>query len=339
MNNPQVTLREIPLSGILARDPPLVADLAEACTLDGCFYLNLQDPYNKTPWSDACKKAEQLYEIADEFFQLPLEQKLSWEMDKWGDMQIGGYKPTGKHSGVSNGTRDGFENFLVPLNALLHLDSIPSNWPQPISARLPLIHDFELMCHNIARALLTALWDSIPVKPKIPFQDLHREQQKSTTSLAMLKYPPCASLSRNQIGHMPHTDVGSLTLLFTSSPGLEVFFHNDSWIPVCPGPGRIVVNVGDTLNFMSGQQLKSCLHRVVPHVDTAGFSRPRFSLAFFLRPELSARFVDGQGKEWTGDEWHRTKYRIFRADDEEQSKTSLLTGKRGFLGKWQDVVR
>jgi isopenicillin N synthase-like dioxygenase len=30
-------------------------------------------------------------ELADEFFKLPVEEKLMWEMDKWGGMQIGGW--------------------------------------------------------------------------------------------------------------------------------------------------------------------------------------------------------------------------------------------------------
>ena len=108
------------------------------------------------------------------------------------------------------------------------------------------------------------------------------------------------------------------------------------WLPATPTPGCIVVNVGDTLNFMSGGLLQSCLHRVIPSAGAKGLSETRYSLAFFERPELLARFVDSEGKEWTGEEWHKTKYKIFRAENVQQRETSLLTGSAGFLGGWKD---
>ena len=71
---------------------------------------------------------------------------------------------------------------------------------------------------------------------------------------------------------------------------------------------------------------------MVPQIGADGLSETRYALAFFLRPELRAEFVDREGRKWTGEDWHRTKYRIFRADNREQEKSSLLTGKQGFLG-------
>lgn len=225
----------------------------------------------------------------------------------------------------------------VPLNAVLNLDSHDVFWPPPLSSNIDLLGAFELNCHRIGRSLLSALSNAISPIPSVPFQDLHRVQQPSTTSLAMLRYPPSTVLLQDQIGHMAHTDVGSLTFLFTSSPGLQVFHRSSSsWIPVTPVSRSIFVNVGDALSFMSQKLLNSCLHRVVPIAEPSGVSETRFSLAFFQRPELSARFSDGDGREWNSEDWHRFKYKIFRADNNEQKKTSLLTGKVGFLGQWQN---
>jgi isopenicillin N synthase-like dioxygenase len=146
----------------------------------------------------------------------------------------------------------------------------------------------------------------------------------------MLKYLPMGQLTEEQVGHMAHTDVGSLTLLFTSAPGLQVM-RGSEWIDVTPEKGCIVVNVGDTLSFLSGMRLKSCLHRVIP-----SSANTRYSLAFFHRPELKAQFYDGDGNKWTGEDWHRTKYKIFRAGSEEQKQGTLLTGRLGFLGTWNN---
>lgn len=138
---------------------------------------------------------------------------------------------------------------------------------------------------------------------------------------------------------MAHTDVGSVTLLFTSSPGLQVFRpHSDSWQAVTPRPQTIFVNVGDTLRFLSSSRFNSCLHRVVPFTGAWETSRTRYALAYFQRPELSAQFIDDEGRKWTGEGWHKTKYKIFRAEFQEQKRTSLLTGRAGFLGDWKEIL-
>lgn len=133
---------------------------------------------------------------------------------------------------------------------------------------------------------------------------------------------------------MAHTDVGSLTLLFTSTPGLQVFRHStNKWDWVTPPANTVVVNVGDTLRFLTNSALKSCVHRVVPYVKKdSNTTTTRYSLAYFHRPELKAKFADAEGKEWTGEKWHCTKYKIFRSTNDEQKGNSLLTGKKNFLG-------
>lgn len=195
------------------------------------------------------------------------------------------------------------------------------------------MENFETRCQRIALLLLSILSEALNAPPDMSFPHLHRAGQPSTTSLAMLRYLPLFSRTEDQVGHMAHTDVGSLTLVFTSSTGLEVFRHStSSWVSVPPRPGSIFVNVGDSLMFMSGNRFTSCLHRVVPGTDPG---EERYSLAFFQRPELSAKFVDSEGREWKSEDWHRTKYKIFRAKTDEQLSTSLLTGQKGFLGDWQ----
>ena len=225
----------------------------------------------------------------------------------------------------------------VPWNALAGLGPQQHyDWPPPLSSQLPNLTKFELACHEISLLLLSTLSRALADRVQVPFENLHRKDHASTTSLACLKYLPGPALTQSQVGHMAHTDVGSLTLLFTSSPGLQVYQKSSStWLPATPRPGCVVVNVGDTLRFMSDGILKSCLHRVVPSVGPDGTSETRYALAFFQRPELLARFVDGKGKRWTGEEWHTAKYRVFRAENIEQRQSALLTGTTGYLGGWK----
>lgn len=216
----------------------------------------------------------------------------------------------------------------MPFDALSDLNTEHKPWPSVIENNLTMFIEFQLNCRIICQELLAALSTTIITNGALPFESSHRDRKLSTSSLAMLKYPPTIDLDKRNTGHMAHTDVGSLTLLFTYAPGLEIYRASTStWVSVPPQPGCALVNVGDTLSFLSGMQLKSCLHIVVPvegHV--------RFSLAYFHRPELEAQFVDGSGRRWTGEAWHRAKYQTFRAENVEQSSTSLLTGRYNFLG-------
>ena len=46
-------------------------------------------------------------------------------------------------------------------------------------------------------------------------------------------------------GAGPHTDYGFITVLATNDvPGLEIFLNN-SWIPIQPIPGALIVNLGN----------------------------------------------------------------------------------------------
>ncbi|RAH40125.1 uncharacterized protein BO95DRAFT_376297, partial [Aspergillus brunneoviolaceus CBS 621.78] len=55
---------------------------------------------------------------------------------------------------------------------------------------------------------------------------------------------------------------GSITLLFTDSPGLKVSDPQDHWHKVPQLPGGIVINIGDALSVWTGKQLKSTMHRI-----------------------------------------------------------------------------
>lgn len=90
MARPHSALRAISLSGILADDSAQVANLLEACSTDGCFYLIVQESENDNPSCSTLRMADEVFKLAEELFELPLQEKLRWEMDKWGDLQIGG---------------------------------------------------------------------------------------------------------------------------------------------------------------------------------------------------------------------------------------------------------
>jgi hypothetical protein len=175
-------------------------------------------------------------------------------------------------------------------------------------------------------------------KPSLISQ--HRLNKTSTSCLAVLRYPSLSS-STVHTGQGAHTDVGSVTILFCRERGLQVLDpKTKQWCYVEPRPGCAVINVGDSLRFLSGGTLRSSLHRVVPYpgVDI----RDRFSCAYFMRPELDAEFVDDSGRRWASLDWHMSKYRVYRSSAHEQKRdeasSTILTGRPGFLGFWEEKL-
>jgi hypothetical protein len=219
--------------------------------------------------------------------------------------------------------------------------------PPAFHSRRLLIKDVLDQLHNIGLVLLKSL-DSITAhmqaardgctSPKPTLTSQHRPDRASTSCLGVLRYPSLSSHTMNT-GHGAHTDVGSVTILFCRERGLQVLDSGtEQWRFVEPRNGCAVVNVGDSLHFLTGGALRSSLHRVVPYPGLD--IRDRASCAYFMRPELDAEFVDDGGRRWASLDWHMRKYRVYRssADEQERDRASstILTGKPGFLGFWED---
>ncbi len=84
------TTKEISLSKLLKDDQHSVAVLLEACISEGCFYLDISDADESISKAPLMKEASAIIQTAGQFFQSPLNEKLQWEMDTWGDLHIGG---------------------------------------------------------------------------------------------------------------------------------------------------------------------------------------------------------------------------------------------------------
>jgi isopenicillin N synthase-like dioxygenase len=81
-----------------------------------------------------------------------------------------------------------------------------------------------------------------------------------------------------------HEDINLITLLIgASADGLQALNKNGDWIDAKPKPNEIVINVGDMLQRLTNNKLKSTTHRVVnPPRDQ--MNKPRYSVPFFLHP-------------------------------------------------------
>ena len=189
---------------------------------------------------------------------------------------------------------------------------------------LELFHRYLWLSDYITQTLLSCLSDALKLERNDRFEQSHRAGERTNTMLVILHYPPTADASK--VGHNKHTDIGSLTLLFSEQWGLQVVTpETGKWTFVEPRPGHAVINVGDSLRFLSGKRLYSCLHRVVPSSGEHQ-TESRYSLAYTMRPESAAQFDDVQGKRILAQEWHDWKYVMFAEPHSKQRESQMLTG-------------
>ncbi|GGH16920.1 isopenicillin N synthase family dioxygenase [Mucilaginibacter phyllosphaerae] len=102
-----------------------------------------------------------------------------------------------------------------------------------------------------------------------------------------------------------HEDINLITLLIgASADGLELLTRDNTWFPVTAFGEDLVVNVGDMLQRLTNNKLKSTTHRVV-NPPREQMKNSRFSVPFFLHPKTD---MDLTSLPSTIDEQHPKLY-------------------------------
>ncbi|MBS1775237.1 MAG: isopenicillin N synthase family oxygenase [Bacteroidetes bacterium] len=109
--------------------------------------------------------------------------------------------------------------------------------------------------------------------------------QKGNSILRAIHYPPITQEPKSSIRAEQHEDINLITLLVgASADGLQILTKQNEWVGVTSLPEQIVVNVGDMLQRLTNNRLKSTTHRVV-NPPREKWDTSRFSIPFFLHPK------------------------------------------------------
>lgn len=105
--------------------------------------------------------------------------------------------------------------------------------------------------------------------------------------LRAIHYPAITQEPKSAIRAEQHEDINLITLLVgASADGLQILTNTGEWVAVTSLPEQIVVNVGDMLQRLTNNRLKSTTHRVI-NPPREKWGTPRFSIPFFLHPKGS----------------------------------------------------
>ncbi|KAF2690650.1 Clavaminate synthase-like protein [Lentithecium fluviatile CBS 122367] len=288
---------------LLSQDPAELDKVLKACLEEGYFYLDLQNIDGRRMLDDQ----QETLKLMHRFFEAPIELK-----NEFGLISSHlGYEPVGSRTGAFGaGTKDGYEMLKVSRD---EIQRGSPKVPQPIknSGDLRVLENAIGSCNTISKVILSALSTGMGLTGAARFENSHRNDRPSTTTLSMMHYLPANETGAGKLGHQKHTDISSLTLLFSEQWGLQIRPPGTCGARemgfVAPKPGCAFVHVGDSLRFASGMKMQSCIHRVVPF-DPA---EHRYSIAYFLRAEDDTMFQDSEGRYVTAGQWHDEKFKAF----------------------------
>ncbi|KAH9904938.1 putative 2OG-Fe(II) oxygenase family oxidoreductase [Xylariomycetidae sp. FL2044] len=300
---------------LVSGDAEELAAVYQASERDGFWYLDLQG--QKGEPNPVVADVQTAFKIVAEFFALADEEKINYDIDQIGPWKLNGYTPFGRNAGlVGDGKKHGVEGYTFPRDNVCNIVedgnfSLPPVLEKESVFLARFMNEFHTIGLHILRALdATASSSNGDGAAGASLASAHTASKPSTTCMMLQRYPTLSTES-NRAGLAAHTDVGSLTILFCGDRGLQALDPaTDTWHWLEPKPGCAVVNVGDSLRFLSRKRFRSALHRVVPY---PGEVIPnRFSCAYFLRPELDAQFEDEEGNSWKSVDWHMRKYKGYR---------------------------
>jgi isopenicillin N synthase-like dioxygenase len=127
---------------------------------------------------------------------------------------------------------------------------------QPLSCAMgeedALLGNFISAAHAVLLKVLNSLCELLQDDTHHLLMESHCLEESSTSTLALFRY--LRGPDKEAQGHNKHTDLGTLTFLLTKQRGLQVLLPgHEGWFSVEPRLGCAIINVGDSLRFLSGR--------------------------------------------------------------------------------------
>ncbi len=230
---------------------------------------------------------DDFYAASKAFFALPEEVKRKYEMPGLAGQR--GYTSFGKEHAKHSEAPDLKEFFQIG-------QEVPEGHPlraeYPPNVEVEEVSEFNRLGRELYQAFEAAgskLLEAIAIHLNLPASYFEPYITYGNSILRAIHYPPITQEPASSIRAEQHEDINLITLLVgASAGGLQLLNSKNEWVPIMPEADEIVINVGDMLQRLTNNCLKSTTHRVV-NPPREEWHLPRLSIPFFLHPVSSMR--------------------------------------------------
>jgi isopenicillin N synthase-like dioxygenase len=225
---------------------------------------------------------DDFYKEAKSFFALPVETKEKYEIPALAGQR--GYTSFGKEHAKHSKVADLKEFFQIGQEVSAS-DPYKSEYPDNVKvAEKPQFAKLGMELYRSFEKSGGALLRAIAIHLDLGENYFEERIQKGNSILRAIHYPPISQEPKSAIRAEQHEDINLITLLVgASAGGLQLLTKENEWKDIVPEEDEIVINVGDMLQRLTNNYLKSTTHRVV-NPPRSEWHLPRLSIPFFLHP-------------------------------------------------------
>ena len=228
---------------------------------------------------------DKLYENIKAMFALSPDQKKEYEKPELAGQR--GYTSPGKETAKGAKTAD-LKEFWQIGQEVLDADPIKAEYPDnEFLTELPEFNEVTREIYQRLEANGKHLLRAIATYLHLPVDYFDKHVHNGNSILRGIHYFPIEHpelIPDDAVRAGAHEDINLITLLIgASADGLEVLTRSDEWLPIKAHHTDIVVNVGDMLQRLTNNKLRSTTHRVV-NPPRELMKTSRFSVPFFLHP-------------------------------------------------------
>lgn len=224
---------------------------------------------------------QDLYSHVAAFFALPTQTKLQYDDHNAGQR---GYTAFGKEHAKGNPNSD-LKEFWHFGREILDDDPLKNIYPPNLNVKeLPAFNQIGMQAYDALDNLGKTILKAIAIYLQLPENYFETKVHNGNSILRPIHYPAITHEPQNSIRAGEHEDINLITLLIgASADGLEVLNKQNEWIPITKVEEHIVINVGDMLQRLTNNTLKSTTHRVV-NPPKELWNTSRYSIPYFLHP-------------------------------------------------------
>ena len=224
-----------------------------------------------------------LYKYVQQFFSLPLDEKKKYEKPQLAGQR--GYTSFGKEHAKGSEAPD-LKEFFQFGQTVEENDPVKAEYPDNIFVdEVPQFTPTFFKAYRAFEKSGSALLQAIALYLGLNENYFDEHIHNGNSILRSIHYPPITQEPKSAIRAEQHEDINLITLLVgASAGGLQILTKQNEWVDAISLPEQIVVNVGDMLQRLTNNKLKSTTHRVV-NPPREMWHTSRFSIPFFLHPK------------------------------------------------------